>query len=166
MMTQIQVSNTWIWLFSLSKVLELIDTVFIVLRKQKLIFLHWYHHITVLLFTWFAFSHLSSIGRWFSAINYAIHWFMYSYYAIRTLNIVVPKGIAKLITSAQIFQMIFGIFVTLYALNRKSNGHKCMTPYSVLYWALALYFSYFILFVNFFIHSYLKSSKAVQSKTD
>ena len=41
------VSGCWAWLFILSKVPELFDTVFIVLRKQQLIFLHWYHHATV-----------------------------------------------------------------------------------------------------------------------
>lgn len=32
----------WGWLFTLSKMVELGDTIFIVVRKQELIFLHWY----------------------------------------------------------------------------------------------------------------------------
>lgn len=54
----------WVWAFTLSKAAELVDTVFIVLRKHKLIFLHWYHHVTVLLFTWYSFPQLISTARW------------------------------------------------------------------------------------------------------
>ncbi|RHY06234.1 hypothetical protein DYB25_001996, partial [Aphanomyces astaci] len=39
---------------------ELFDTFFVVIRKKPLRFLHWYHHITVLLFCWHAYSVRSS----------------------------------------------------------------------------------------------------------
>lgn len=49
---QNKVSGFWTTMFVLSKVPELGDTIFIVLRKQPLIFLHWYHHATVLVYSW------------------------------------------------------------------------------------------------------------------
>ncbi len=52
------------WAFCFSKLPELIDTVFIVLRKQPLIFLHWYHHASVLVYCWFSYQDYSSTGRY------------------------------------------------------------------------------------------------------
>ena len=52
-----KVSGFWATMFVLSKVPELGDTIFIVLRKQPLIFLHWYHHATVLVYSWSVFTH-------------------------------------------------------------------------------------------------------------
>ncbi|PAV56984.1 hypothetical protein WR25_08132 [Diploscapter pachys] len=34
-------SGYWIWMFMVSRLFEFIDTIFIVLRKRPLIFLHW-----------------------------------------------------------------------------------------------------------------------------
>ena len=39
----------------LSKVPETIDTLFIVLRRQPLIFLHWYHHASVLVYCFYRY---------------------------------------------------------------------------------------------------------------
>jgi elongation of very long chain fatty acids protein 6 len=36
-----------------SKVPETVDTLFIVLRRQELIFLHWYHHASVLIYCFY-----------------------------------------------------------------------------------------------------------------
>ena len=38
----IQVMAFWTWMFTMSKIAELGDTAFIILRKQNLIFLHWW----------------------------------------------------------------------------------------------------------------------------
>lgn len=64
-------------LFCLSKTPELIDTVFIVLRKKPLIFLHWWHHVTVLLYCWNAYVATASNGMFFVSMNYSvsIHYF-------------------------------------------------------------------------------------------
>ena len=56
----------WLFLFIMSKFPELIDTAFIVLKKGVLIFLHWYHHITVLLFCWQSYATRSSTGIYFA----------------------------------------------------------------------------------------------------
>ena len=117
-----RVSGFWTWMFVLSKVPELGDTIFIVLRKQKLIFLHWYHHITVLIYCWYSFSQYTAPARWFVVMNFMVHSIMYTYYAFRALRYRVPKIIAMVITSLQLVQMIIGCVVNYMAFNYKQNG--------------------------------------------
>ncbi len=96
----------WTFLFTISKVYELGDTIFIILRKQPLIFLHWYHHVTVLIYTWYSYPEHLGPGRWFIMMNYTVHSVMYSYYTLRALRISVPKFVAMTITTMQILQVI------------------------------------------------------------
>ena len=159
---EVKPSGFWTWMFTLSKVPELGDTVFIVLRKQNLIFLHWYHHITVLLFTWFTYSEYTAPARWFVDMNYCVHSLMYSYYALRALGVKIPKQMAMAITASQIAQMIMGAFVTWYAYYRKSQGDACNITQATATYGLLMYLSYFALFAQFFYNSYFSKEKSVK----
>ena len=76
----------WVALFNFSKPFELLDTVFIVLRKKPLIFLHYFHHITVMIYCWNAYQKQTATGIYFVAMNYSIHACMYFYYCTRSVT--------------------------------------------------------------------------------
>lgn len=159
-------SGFWTWMFALSKVPELGDTVFIVLRKQNLIFLHWYHHITTLLFTWFTYSEYPAAARWFVDMNYFVHSLMYSYYALKLLGFRIPKQMAMCITSSQIVQMVVGAYVIGYASYRKSRGDACNITQGSATFGIVMYLSYFALFAQFFYNAYFAgASKKKRQQT-
>jgi len=159
-LTSDSVSSMWTALFVISKLPELGDTVFIVLRKQKLIFLHWYHHVTVLLFSWYSYAELAATCRWFVVMNYSVHALMYSYYAVRASRVKVPKPLAMVITLLQLLQMVVGCWVNILAWRYKAAGRDCSVSQTNLYWSFAMYFSYFILFARFFQQAYFSRKTA------
>ncbi|CAG0913599.1 unnamed protein product [Notodromas monacha] len=158
-----RVCGFWTWMFILSKVPELGDTVFIVLRKQRLIFLHWYHHVTVLLYTWYAFAGFVAPGRWFITMNYLVHSLMYSYYALKALKFRVPRRVSMIITAAQLMQMVVGCYVNVFAYNALERGEKCQVTVENIKVSLLMYFSYFVLFSRFFYKAYIH--KGVMGKS-
>lgn len=156
----------WACAFTFSKALELIDTIFVVLRKGRLIFLHWYHHVTVLMFTWYAYVNGIGACRWFMVMNFTVHALMYAYYGLRAANIRVPRQVSVTITTMQILQMMIGMTVSVAELYFLRTGQCAESSKSTLYFAIAMYFSYLILFLNFFYKNYLSPSlsKAKQKK--
>ncbi|CAG2177365.1 unnamed protein product, partial [Oppiella nova] len=56
--------NWWYLLFVWSKVIELIDTLFILLRNGKLLTLHWVHHVLTLCYSWYVFGDVPATARW------------------------------------------------------------------------------------------------------
>ncbi|CAL8123749.1 unnamed protein product [Orchesella dallaii] len=161
-------TSFWGWLFALSKIIEFGDTAFIVLRKQPLIFLHWYHHMTVCIYCWFAHGAYDPSSRWFCTMNYMVHALMYSYYALRSLQIKLPRSFAMVLTFLQLSQMVVGLVVNFHSYFVLTNGEECARPMSNIYLALAMYFSYFLLFMDFFYKTYVVTprSKAKAAKTD
>lgn len=146
----------WIFLFITSKIPELGDTFFLVLRKQKLIFLHVYHHATVLIFSWFVFSNSIAPARWFCTMNFGVHAIMYTYYVLKALpNLFrVPKWISMLITSMQTVQMVVGAYVATINFQTRMTGGECATSLTMVLCGLGIYLSYLVLFSHFFYKSY------------
>merc|ERR1712115_131926 len=154
-----KVSGYWTWLFTLSKMPELGDTVFIVLRKQQLIFLHWYHHLTVLVYVFYCFSQFTSCARLFMTMNYFVHSLMYTYFALRAMRVRVPKVVAMIITSLQLVQMVVGCAVNYFAFKFKENGMPCAVSDNYLFYSSLMYSSYFVLFARFFYKAYFCKSE-------
>ncbi|XP_016093556.1 elongation of very long chain fatty acids protein 6-like [Sinocyclocheilus grahami] len=156
------ISKFWACAFVLSKAPELGDTMFIVLRKQRLIFLHWYHHITVLVYSWYSYKDQVAGGGWFMTMNYTVHALMYSYYTARAAGVRVPKPCAIIITSSQIAQMAMGLAVSALVYQWMQDG-DCHSYIDNIVWASLMYLSYLLLFSSFFYQSYMKGSKQATS---
>ena len=161
----------WSFLFCFSKAPELVDTYFIVLRKQKLIFLHWYHHITVFVYCWYHYGNIISPAQWFISMNYFVHAIMYFYYAVRASGIYRPPlWVNIFITSLQLLQMIVGVYVNVYIYQNMSSDPnwycdgRVEETYFFVYVAFAMYFSYFLLFMNFFYTTYMSKPLNSHSK--
>lgn len=158
-------------LFCLSKVPELLDTVFIVLRKKPLIFLHWYHHITVMLYCWLTFNTLASNGLYFVTMNYTVHAIMYFYFFLQALK-AVPKWFpAWTITLLQIGQMFAGTFLVGVTWYYKINGgahfapNECNTNYTALVSGSLIYSTYLILFVQFAFSRFLGGGESKKKRS-
>lgn len=157
------VSSFWMIIFTFSKFPELIDTVFIVLRKKPLLFLHWYHHITVLMICWDSFAAGTSAGLLFAAMNYTVHAIMYAYYSgylpFRALW-------APVITTLQILQMVLGVAITLRCGYFKFYTDRPVAMSDISWLSFfVLYGSYLYLFVDFAVRRYCLPRPTKKTKT-
>ena len=148
--------SLWCFLFTVFKMVELGDTAFVVLRKTPLSFLHWYHHVSVMIYCWGLYTHKPGAANWFILLNYFVHFLMYTYYAFKAGGYPVPSSIAKVITVLQMAQFVMGLSVTLLAYRLWASGVECHMTDQVFYFAIILYGSYLLLFLNFFYNRYLK----------
>ncbi|ODM93074.1 Elongation of very long chain fatty acids protein 6 [Orchesella cincta] len=154
----------WGLLFGISKFIELGDTLFIVLRKRPLQLLQWYHHIVTLIVVWITLPYAEPVGQMYIVMNYAVHAFMYPYFALKMAGIDVPKKVANMITTAQFAQMIAGFLLNALTIALRGSGYSCYrTPTSIGAF-LAVYGSFMILFGKLFTNSVLKSEKRKAAK--
>ncbi|EZG55275.1 GNS1/SUR4 family protein [Gregarina niphandrodes] len=170
----------WTGLFVYSKYFELIDTVFIVLRKRNLNFLHWYHHVTVLMYTWDAFASEQPPGMFYCGMNYAVHSVMYFYYYLAATRSRPPRW-GVVVTLMQIAQMIAGVLITIVSLHNAftkpfmqystatiamdpADMGTCFISKTNMVSAAAMYSTYFYLFAKFFYVRYIQKKGGASKK--
>ncbi|OBZ79002.1 putative elongation of fatty acids protein 1 [Grifola frondosa] len=145
------------------KWLELIDTVFLALKKKPLAFLHVFHHSATALLCYSQLNGKTSIQWVPISINLTVHVIMYYYYYA-------TAGGAKIwwkkyLTTFQIAQFVIDLFAvyfgtySYYAANYfpyLPNMGSCAGTESAAVFGCALLSSYLFLFVQFYIETYSK----------
>ncbi len=147
-------TGLWVQLFVFSKFPELVDTIFLVIRKRPVIFLHWYHHVTVLLYCWHSYSTEAPQALYFVAMNYSVHSMMYGYYCLMNLKMK-PKWLSPIyITVMQISQMIMGVTIQIYSSHHYLTNEDSPMNLQNLVAGGLMYLSYLGLFVKFALDRY------------
>lgn len=158
--------TAWSLLFVFSKIFELVDTSFIILRRKPLQFLHYYHHITVIIFGWFSSTGPLGYARYIMTLNFFVHSIMYTYYALKTVHLVrIPRWVSMVVTTLQTTQMVVGCVVSIYAWLVLKAGKECEITYFNIKLSLICYGTYFILFVKLFVNAYLRQTHVNVSKS-
>ncbi|KAJ8359544.1 hypothetical protein SKAU_G00160690 [Synaphobranchus kaupii] len=136
------VSKFWAYAFVISKAPQLGDTIFIVLRKQRLIFLQWYHHITVLLYSWYSYKDQVAGRRLVHdhelpgplADVQLLH-------PAGAAGVRMPRPYTIIITTMQIAQMSMGLTVNGLVYMWMQEGH-CPSYLDNIMWSSLMYLSY------------------------
>uniref|UniRef100_A0A915AY29 Elongation of very long chain fatty acids protein n=1 Tax=Parascaris univalens TaxID=6257 RepID=A0A915AY29_PARUN len=161
------VAAFWALLFALSKLVELGDTLFIVLRKKPLIFLHYYHHVAVLICAAHSGAEHAAPGRFFVCMNFFVHAIMYSYYASTAYGFRPSRLIAMTLTTLQITQMLGGLTIVYLVYNIKTKTDlPCQQSMGNLLLSFIIYTTFAALFIQFYIKNYFISPKRQQKKID
>jgi len=147
----------WGWMFVMSKAPELGDTLFLVLRKRPVIFMHWYHHALTFVYAQVTYSEMQAWCRWSLALNLFVHTVMYFYFAVRALHVRTPRWVAQFITTIQIIQFVIScsIFSHLVYIKTFDSVPNCQVSWNVLVMGGLMYLSYLYLFAQFFYNAYI-----------
>ena len=147
-----------LWYYFISKLIEMADTVFFILRKKtnQVSFLHVYHHSTMVVVTWIGIKWFGGGQSFFSCMaNSFVHIIMYTYYAMSAIPFL-RKYLwwKKYLTQLQLIQFVCILVQTQYAIHT-----NCVYPSQLLWIFSAYIFSFIFLFSNFYLKSYQKSHK-------
>ena len=143
-----------VWVHYINKYVELLDTLWMILRKKnnQVSFLHCYHHV-LLIWAWFLVCKVEAGGDCYfgATVNSFIHVIMYGYYTLALLNIPCPWK--KWITNCQMLQFVLCLVHAVYCYY-KENVPRILPLAQGFVMVNML-----ILFGHFYVESYLKKEK-------
>jgi len=158
----------WIYVFFLSKLYEWLDTALIILKKNKLGFLHVYHHWVTMLLVWLCLECAIPIQWSAQILNTLVHVFMYYYYSMATLKIRVWWK--RHITQMQIFQFLLSLVLHGAAFYWHYMWHGNCASFRDTWGnqiGMAIINSYLLLFLNFYAVNYpTKNEKEKEKKEE
>jgi elongation of very long chain fatty acids protein 6 len=147
----------WAAAFTWSKLLELVDTMLLILKKRQVITLHWFHHASVIGFAWAAWTYETPAALWYGAMNFSVHSVMYTYFFLMGVSSwrATASRAAPVITALQISQFVWGTVINIYAAVAFYSS-SCSIQSPILYLGAVLYLVYGALFVDLFVKRYVR----------
>ncbi|KAM9456181.1 very long chain fatty acid elongase 7-like [Clarias gariepinus] len=149
------------WLYYFSKFIEMLDTIFFVLRKKnsQVTFLHVYHH-SIMPFTWWFGVKFAAggLGTFHALLNCCVHVIMYTYYALSAMGPAYQKYLwwKKYMTTIQLVQFMM---VTIH-IGQFFFMKDCPYQFPVFLYIIGLYgLIFLVLFLNFYYHAYTKGKR-------
>jgi elongation of very long chain fatty acids protein 4 len=148
-----------VWVHYNNKFVELLDTLFMILRKKdkQVSFLHCYHHV-LLIWSWFFVCKFEAGGDCYfgACVNSFIHILMYGYYTLALLNIPCPWK--KWITNCQMVQFMLCLSHSIYVV------YKGNMPIELPLAQGFVMVNMLVLFGNFYSKSYGKKAEKIEGK--
>ncbi|XP_055664516.1 elongation of very long chain fatty acids protein 4-like isoform X2 [Falco peregrinus] len=147
------------WWFFFSKVVELLDTVFFILRKKQdqVTFLHVYHHGTMLFNWWSGVKYVPGGQAFFiGMLNSFVHIFMYGYYALASLGPQMHRYLwwKRYLTIMQLCQ-----FVAIAAHSSYNLFTECPFPDGFNAAVFLYILSLIALFLHFYYRTYIRGKQ-------
>ncbi|XP_050209658.1 uncharacterized protein LOC126660290 [Mercurialis annua] len=145
----------WAYIFYLSKILEFVDTLLIILSNsiKRLTFLHVYHHSTVVIMCYLWLSTCQSLFPIALVTNAGVHVLMYWYYFLCAMGIR-PRW-KRLVTDCQIVQFVISFLISSLMVYYHFSGVGCSGIWG---WCFNAVFNASLLglFLDFHLKSYAR----------